>query len=224
VDSCESQPETAAEINGTAPGELADVCAAQNIPFVHVSTDYIFDGEATTPYDEDATPNPIQEYGRSKLVGEQRVQAVDGETIVVRLSFVYGVRGDTDELVGFPAWVHDTLSEGDKVPLFVDQRVTPSRAGQAATTILELLDAEVNGVYHVGSRSCVTPFEFGRQIAQVQTADESLLIESHQSDVSRAAARPTDTCLDVSTVKETLERPQPTIEQDLRAIESYFEA
>ena len=223
VDSCESRADGAVEINGTAPGELATVCADQNIPFVHVSTDYVFDGEATTLYDEDATPNPIQEYGRSKLVGEQRVQEVDGETLVVRLSLVYGVRGDTDELVGFPAWVRDTLTEGDEVPLFVDQHITPSRAGQAATTILELLDAEADGLYHVASRSCVTPYEFGHKISQVKNADETLLTESHQSDVSRAAARPSDTCLDVSAVEDILGRPQPTLEQDLNAIKTYFD-
>jgi dTDP-4-dehydrorhamnose reductase len=151
------------------------------------------------------------------------VQAVDGETIVIRLSFVYGVRGDTDELVGFPAWVRDTLADGDEVPLFVDQHITPSRAGQAAETILELLDAEVDGLFHVASRSCVTPYEFGQQIAAVQTADKTLLTESRQSDVSRAAARPSYTCLDVSGVENALGRPQPTIEEDLEAIETYFD-
>jgi dTDP-4-dehydrorhamnose reductase len=222
VDACETQPEAAAEINGTAPGELAAACADQNIPFVHVSTDYVFDGKANAPYKVDAKPNPIQKYGRSKLEGEQRVQAVDGETIVVRLSFVYGVRGDTDELVGFPAWVRDTLADGDEVPLFVDQHITPSRAGQVAETVLGLLDGEVDGLYHVASRSCVTPYEFGQQIATVQTADETLLTESHQSDVSRAAARPNYTCLAVSAVEAVLDRPQPTVEADLEAIEAYF--
>lgn len=224
VDGCETQPETAKEINGTAPGELATICANQDIPFVHVSTDYIFNGEANTPYEADAKPNPIQEYGISKLKGEKRVQAVDGETIIVRLSFVYGVRGDTEKLVGFPKWVRDTLGEGDEVPLFVDQHITPSRAGQAAETILELLDAEVDGLFHVASRSCVTPYEFGQQIATVQTADKTLLTESYQADVSRAAARPTYTCLDVSTVEDVLDRPQPTIEKDLEAIVTYFDS
>jgi dTDP-4-dehydrorhamnose reductase len=223
VDGCESQPAVAAEINGTAPGELAASCDARDIPFVHVSTDYVFDGEATTSYTEPTTPNPIQEYGASKLTGEQAVRDVDGETIIVRLSFVYGVRGDTEELVGFPAWVRDTLTEGDEVPLFVDQHITPSRAGQTAATIVELLAAERYGVYHVANQSCVTPYEFGREIAQLQGADETLLSESQQSDVSRAAARPTYTCLDVSRVETTLERQQPTLKADLRAIKAHFD-
>jgi len=223
VDGCESQPTAATEINGTAPGELATSCAAQEIPFVHVSTDYVFDGEATTPYEEDATPNPIQQYGKSKLRGEQRVRAVDGETFIVRLSFVYGVRGDTDELVGFPAWVRNILADGDNIPLFVDQHITPSRAGQAAATILELIEAGKYGLYHVASQSCVTPFEFGREIAHLQMADETLLSKSAQSDISRAAPRPPYTCLGVDAVETALERPQPTLKEDLQAIEAHFE-
>ncbi|ELZ31368.1 RmlD substrate binding domain superfamily protein [Halogeometricum pallidum JCM 14848] len=222
VDGCESQPEAAFEVNGDAPGALASICAEHSVPFVHVSTDYVFDGEAAEPYSEDATTNPIQEYGKSKLEGEHQVREVDGETMLVRLSFVYGVRGDTDELVGFPAWVRDTLDAGDEVPLFVDQRITPSRAGHAAEAILELLDAEAYNCYHVASRSCVTPHEFGQAIADVQGADNTLVRESKQADVSRDAARPQDTCLNVSKVEDALGRAEPTLSQDLERIEEMF--
>jgi len=222
VDECESSRETAFEVNGTAPGELARECAAHGIPFAHVSTDYVFGGTATDPYEETAPPNPRQVYGQSKLAGEEAVREVDGETLLTRLSFVYGVRGDTDELVGFPSWVRGRLRAGEVVPLFVDQRLTPTRAGQAAETILDLLDASAAGVYHVASRSCVTPYEFGHEIARLQGADETLIAESEQSDVSRAAERPTYTCLDVAAVEDELGRPQPTLEADLRELGSQF--
>jgi len=71
--------------------------------FVHASTEYVFDGDESEPYDETTLTDPIQVYGESELAGEEAVQDVDGEVLVVRLSFVYGVRGDTNELVGFPA-------------------------------------------------------------------------------------------------------------------------
>ncbi|QCC60459.1 dTDP-4-dehydrorhamnose reductase [Natrinema thermotolerans] len=222
VDGCESDREAAFEINGTAPGGLAECCANRGVPFVHVSTDYVFDGVAVDPYDEAAVAEPIQVYGESKLAGEEAVRAVDGSMLVTRLSFVYGVRGDTNELVGFPTWVRDTLAAGDEVPLFVDQRLTPTRAGQAAATILDLLATDAEGVFHVASRSCVTPYEFGREIVRVQDADETLLNESQQSDVSRPADRPSYTCLDVHRVEEELDRRQPTLEADLEAIAAQF--
>jgi len=223
VDGCESRPDAARAINGTAPGELADACAARNVPFVHVSTDYVFDGETPAPYPETADPNPIQVYGESKLAGERRVRDAGGETLIVRLSFVYGVRGDTDELTGFPAWVRDTLRDGDEVPLFTDQHVSPSRAGSTAAAILELLDAGATGCYHVVSRSCVTPYEFGERIATIQGADASLLRGSLQSDLSRPAPRPSHTCLDVTKLEAELEREQPTLMEDLRAIAAAFD-
>lgn len=224
VDGCESDSETAIEVNGTAPGDLATNCAVRDVPFVHVSTDYVFDGEATTPYDEPAPTAPKQVYGESKLTGERAVRAVDGDSLIARLSFVYGVRGDTNELVGFPSWVRDTLQAGDEVPLFVDQQMTPSRAGQAAATILDLLERQATGTYHIASRSCVTPYDFGQQIARLQGADPTQITESEQSDVSRAAQRPTYTCLDVTAVEDELGRPQPTLEDDLAAIASQFDA
>jgi len=223
VDGCESDQKTAFEVNGTAPGELANECATRDIPFVHVSTDYVFDGDATELYDEKASTDPIQIYGESKLAGEEAVRNADGDTLVARLSFVYGVRGDTDTLVGFPSWVRDTLRAGDEVPLFVDQHLTPTRAGQAAETILDLLEIGATGLYHVASRSCVTPYEFGHEIARLQGANDGLITESEQSDVSRAADRPAYTCLDVTAVEDELGRRQPTLEADLRAIEAQFQ-
>lgn len=223
VDGCESRRDAARAINGTAPGDLAEICAAQDVPFVHVSTDYVFDGETTAPYSETADPNPIQVYGESKLAGERRVRDATGEALIVRLSFVYGVRGDTGDLVGFPAWVRETLRDGDTVPLFTDQHVSPSRAGSTAATILDLLDAGTTGRYHVACRSCVTPYEFGERIAAVQGADGSLLRESSQSDVSRPAARPSHTCLDVTKLEAELGREQPTLAEDLRAIDAQFD-
>lgn len=222
VDGCESNEDVAFDVNGEAPGELAQVCDERDVQFVHVSTDYVFDGEATTPYSEDAPPNPIQAYGKSKLKGERAVQNAPGESLIVRLSFVYGVRGDTNELTGFPAWVRDTLHTEETVPLFTDQHITPSRAGQAAATILGLLEDSIVGTYHVAARSCVTPYEFGEAIARVQGADAELLRESEQDDVTREAARPRYTCLDVSKVESDLGYEQPTLEEDLEAIADQF--
>ena len=222
VDSCESKSETAFEINGEAPGDLAYSCAGHSVTFVQISTDYVFDGTATTPYDETEPTGPIQVYGESKLAGEESVQDTDGDNLLTRLSFVYGIRGDTNEPVGFPAWVHEMLEAGDETPLFVDQHLTPTRAGQAAETILDLLENQATGTYHIASRSCVSPYVFGNKIAQLLNADDTLIQESKQSDIDRAADRPTYTCLDVTAVEDELGRRQPTLEKDLRAIENQF--
>ncbi|MCO8267468.1 dTDP-4-dehydrorhamnose reductase [Haloferax sp. AB510] len=222
VDGCESNPEVATAVNGTAPGDLAAVCDDREIPFVHYSTDYVFDGETDSFYEEDDEPAPIQEYGRSKLAGERAVREVNTDALMLRLSFVYGARGDTGDLVGFPQWVASTLAAGDTVPLFTDQAMTPSRAGNVATTTLELLDAGVSGTFHVASQSAVTPYEFGEAICGVIDGDATLIESSVMADLDRPAARPRRSCLDVSNVEGELGRPQPTLDADLAALEAAF--
>ena len=218
VDGCEKNAERAYAINGRAPGDLAAVCEEYGIAFAHVSTDYVFDGTAREPYDESDRPNPIQVYGASKFAGEEAVVRGHKKALLVRLSFVYGIHCSTEALTGFPAWVQGRLQASEETPLFTDQRVTPSRAGQAAEAILELLEEGATGTYHVASRSCVTPYEFGNVIRERMDAPKTLLREGLQSDLDRHADRPRYTCLDVRRVEETLGREQPTLGEDLDAI------
>ncbi len=218
VDACESSPGTARAINAEAPATIADHCATIDSEFVHVSTDYVFDGTGETPYSEADDPNPVQAYGSSKLAGEQCVLESTATTLVPRLSFVYGVHRADDELRGFPAWVQSRIGRDEPTPLFTDQWVTPSRAGQAAATILDLLETDFRDVVHVASSSCVTPYEFGREISRQTGRGEELLEAGSRADVDRAATRPAYSCLDVTRVEDLLDREQPTIESDLEAI------
>ena len=224
VDGCESKPGLANEVNGRAPGEMATICAEREIAFVQVSTDYLFDGKKETKYREDADPNPLQVYGQSKLKGEHRVLESHPSPLVVRLSFVYGVHSSTDDLEGFPDWVISRLGTKEKVPLFTDQCITPSRAGHVAATILDLAKSDLTGTYNVACSECITPYEFGEAICAQVGADISLLTESTTSDVTRIAPRPAYTCLDIEKVQNHLGCPQPKLSEDLRAIRSALEA
>lgn len=218
VDGCESEPERAVEVNGAAPERLAKVAVDAGAPFVHVSTDYVFDGQSTERYDESDEPAPIQAYGESKLRGERRVREADSSALIPRLSFVYGRHAGTQQLEGFPCWVLDRLADGESVPAFVDQHVTPTRAGQAAAVILDLLATEASGIIHVACRTCTTPYKFARTIAQLQGKSLDLIKEGQLADVDRPADRPANTCLDVSRVEELLGLEQPTLRVDLESI------
>jgi dTDP-4-dehydrorhamnose reductase len=218
VDACETDAETARAVNATAPGELAAVCADHGADVVHVSTDYVFDGDATEPYAETDGPRPVQTYGVTKLEGERAVRAAHPDPLILRLSFVYGVDRSAGELSGFPAWLRDRLRRGERTPLFTDQRVTPSRAGAVAETILAAVDADVTGLFHVASRSCVTPYEFGTRLCERLGASKSLLEEGSRAAVDRPAERPAYTCLDVSKIEARLDRPQPTLADDIDAV------
>lgn len=223
VDGCETQSKRASEINGRAPGNLAAACDDRGIDFVHVSTDYIFDGDSTDRYREDSEPNPLQEYGRSKLAGERTVRSAHNSPLIVRPSFIYGVNrsGSASELEGFPAWVRSQLETDQSVPLFTDQRVTPSRARSTASTLLELLDANATGTYNVAARSCVTPYEFGAEVTEQLGYSDDMLTENSLADVDHPAERPSNTCLSVEKVEQRLDRAQPSLEQDLLALEEF---
>lgn len=218
VDNCESDPELAHILNGKAPESLAADCRQRNIEFVHISTDYVFSGSTREPYQESDRPNPQQVYGESKLAGEQAVMSTLPTALVARLAFVWGIHRSRDMLSGFPAWVREHLREGESVPLFIDQWVTPTRAGHAAETILDLLAEHHSDLVHVASSSCVSPYEFGQLIANRLNESKGPLMKESLCSVERAAARPVYSCLDVQKVESLSNRPQPTIEDDLDAI------
>lgn len=218
VDGCEQEPDRAHAVNAVAPGAIARLCAEADRGFLHVSTDYVFDGAARGAYSETATPNPVQVYGESKLAGERAVRAESKTALILRLSFVWGVHRGTSELTGFPAWVYNRFRSSETVPLFTDQWVTPTRAGQAADTLLALVEQDAGGLYHVACASCVTPYEFGEVLAERVGSGSNLLRAGSTDDVERAATRPTYTCLDVEKVEAALKRPQPTLRDDVEAI------
>jgi dTDP-4-dehydrorhamnose reductase len=93
VDKAESEPALAMQINGTAPGILAEEAKKTGSLLIHYSTDYVFDGKSETPYRETDSPNPLNVYGQTKLAGEQAIQAVGGKYLILRTSWVYGARG-----------------------------------------------------------------------------------------------------------------------------------
>lgn len=223
VDGCEERPGRAREVNAEAPGTMAGLCADRNLALTHVSTDYVFDGQSDSAYTVDSTPTPVQEYGRTKLEGERAVQENHPDPTVVRLSFVYGIHRSSDELEGFPAWVRGRLRQEEPTPLFTDQWVTPTRAGQAAKVILELHEQEATGLYHIASRLCVTPYEFGDRIRDLMGVASRCVEEGTMEDVERSAKRPAYTCLDVSSVESAIGNAQPTLRADLDAIRSVFD-
>lgn len=220
VDGCEEQSDRAIEVNAEAPETIATLCTERGISLTHVSTDYVFDGQAEQPYTVNDSPNPIQAYGRSKLAGERAVQQNHPDPTIVRLSFVYGIHRGSNELQGFPAWVRGRLREAEPTPLFTDQWVTPTRAGQAAETILDLFNTGATGLYHVASRSCVTPHEFGEKIRESMGVSSGYVEEGSLDDVERPADRPSYSCLDVSSVEEALGRAQPSLVDELTEIEA----
>jgi dTDP-4-dehydrorhamnose reductase len=149
VDRAEDERALAWRVNGAGPGELAAWCAERRVPFVHVSTDYVFDGRATRPYREDDATLPISAYGASKLAGEEAVRAAGGRHLVVRTSWLYWADGRN-----FATAMLGAAETQPRVRVVADQVGTPGYVPELASGLVALLRAALEGraawgLYHV---------------------------------------------------------------------------
>ena len=167
VDQAESEPELAFAINATAPGILAEAAAELDIPLIHYSTDYVFDGNKTAPYHEDDIPNPLSVYGRSKLAGEKAITAVGGQHLILRTSWVYSTYGKN-----FLLTMQRLLQERDSLNVVNDQIGAPTWAGTIAQTTAQLIERWRGGadgpwgIYHLTAQGETSWFGFASAIAE----------------------------------------------------------
>ena len=174
VDDCEIDTQTAFDVNTHAVWNLARVCADLKAVLVHLSTDYVFDGEKRTPYSERDAPNPLNVYGVSKLAGEYFVRNICERHVIVRTSGLYGAAGSRGKGGNFvEAMVR--LAAGD-TPIRVvdDQTLTPTYAKDLAGHIKNLLRREANGMFHVTSAGQCSWYEFAGKIFDLLKAKPDL--------------------------------------------------
>lgn len=144
VDKAETEPELAALINATGPKNLALAAKEAGARLVHVSTDYVFDGKATTPYVETDATNPLGVYGQTKLDGELAVAEVLPEAIIIRTAWVFSEYGNN-----FVKTMLRLAKDRDTLGIVADQRGCPTYAGDIAQAIIDLLQKKAEGgIYH----------------------------------------------------------------------------
>ncbi|MGG4000406.1 dTDP-4-dehydrorhamnose reductase [Anoxybacillus kestanbolensis] len=159
VDLAESEPDQAFLINAYGTRNVAVVSEAVGAKLVHISTDYVFDGMATTPYNEFAPTNPLSIYGKSKLAGEQFVRDLHSKFFIVRTSWVYGKHGNN-----FVKTMLKLAQERNELMVVHDQVGCPTYTVDLANCILELIQTEKYGVYHVSNSGHCSWYEFAKAI------------------------------------------------------------
>lgn len=190
VDRCETEPGEAARVNSVAPGILAEACAGRGVRLVHVSTDYVFDGRGTRPHLETDPTAPQSEYGRSKLLGEQRVTAALPDALVVRTSWVFGPgRNFVATILGA---AHARARSGDETPLRVvdDQFGSPTYAADLAGWLVHLVEGGATGLYHLANRGVATWWEVAREALDRGGYDRIAIERVPTSEFPRPAPRP----------------------------------
>lgn len=168
VDKAESEPEKAFQINVKGSQNLAEACAETNTILLHVSTDFVFDGEKTTPYTEEDTPNPKGVYGKTKLEGEQVIQATWSKHYIVRTSWVYSEFGNN-----FMKTMLRLASERDTLNVVADQIGTPTYAVDLAQTLLVIIRYDFQngskpyGIYNFSNEGVCSWYDFAKKIFEL---------------------------------------------------------
>ena len=187
VDDAETNEADAFAVNATGAQNLAIAASEVRARLVQVSTDYVFDGSATTPYDEATPLNPISAYGRTKAEGERLAVAANPHgTYIVRTAWLYGAGG--------PNFVKTMLrlaTRHDTVSVVTDQLGQPTWTGDLARQIVELLDADAApGVYHATNSGEASWFDFTREIFRVVGLDPERVKPTTSAQFVRPAPRP----------------------------------
>ncbi|UCH78701.1 MAG: dTDP-4-dehydrorhamnose reductase [Candidatus Coatesbacteria bacterium] len=192
VDECESQRELCFAINAAGAGNVAAAAAEAEARLIHISTDYVFDGNTRAPYTEEAEPRPLSAYGESKLAGEREVAAAAADHVILRTAGLYGVGG-----VSFVSKILTRAKAGEALRVVSDQYVSPTYAGHLAEGLGRLLEAKWRGVLHLAGTGGASWFEVAAEILRL-TGYEVSLEAVEAAELGLAATRPAYSVLDCS--------------------------
>lgn len=196
VDKAESEKELAFQINGEAVGVMAAICREYGTKFIHISTDYVFDGNGAIPYPTDAPTNPQSIYGASKLKGEEEAFRFNPESIIIRTSWVYSEFGKN-----FVKTMLKLMSERDVLNVVNDQIGSPTYAADLAAAIMQVIAGEkwMPGIYHYSNNGVISWYDFAVAIRDLR-GFECQIKPIPSSEYPTPAKRPFYSVLDTSKI------------------------
>lgn len=217
VDKAEEEEATALAINGDAPTAMAQACAALGIPFVHISTDYVFDGSGDAPWPTDAPTGPLGAYGRTKLAGEDGIRVAGGTFAILRTAWVFSETGNN-----FVKTMLRLAETRDALNVVNDQIGGPTDADAIAAACLEIaaqlsVDAAKSGTYHFAGMPHVSWADFASAI--FDTAGKTVAVTGiPASEYPTPAVRPSNSRLDCDALTATFGIPAPNWQDGLSRV------
>jgi dTDP-4-dehydrorhamnose reductase len=172
------------------------------VHLVHLSTDFVFDGEAG-PYSEEDLPNPISYYGKSKLAAEEIVKQSAIKWSIVRTVLVYGVVHDYGR-TNIVLWVKNSLEAKKTIQVVNDQYRTPTLAEDLAIGCWLVVHQDAEGIFHISGKETLTPYDMALQVADYFKLDKTYIKKADASSFSQPAKRPPRTGFDVSKAEKVL--------------------
>lgn len=184
VDGCEENQDMAYAVNGEGVRNLAIACKEIDSPLVHISTDYIFNGENTRPWVEDDDIGPISVYGKSKLQGEEAILEILDKYFIIRTAWLYGLNGGN-----FPKTMLELAKNHSEITVVYDEVGTPTYTPDLAKGISELIETDYYGIYHLTNSGSCSWCEFARYIFEIADVDVKV-IPVTAAEFARPAPRP----------------------------------
>jgi len=216
VDECELHTQECHIQNVLVVENVVRACENFGSFLTHVSTDFIFDG-AAGPYDENAKPNPLSEYGRSKLAAEEAIKSARINWAIARTILVYGVATDPGRS-NIVLWVKKSLEEGKPIQLITDQWRMPTLAEDLAMGCWLMTKQRAHGIFNISGGEMLNPYEIGLAVADVFGLDASLISPTDGSKFTQPAKRPAKTGFMLDKAKKVLGYKPHTFREGLEVV------
>jgi len=220
VDRAEQEPDAAFRANAQVPGIIARWCATHDVPLIHYSTDYVFDGQAIQPYPENAPTAPLGVYGASKLAGEQAIREAGGRHLIFRTAWVYSAHGHN-----FLDTMLRLATERDELRVVADQIGTPTSARLIAEVTTKALQhpGQLSGTWHLTANGQASWYGFAEEIFRqalilglIEKAP--VLTPITTADYPTLASRPGYSCLDTAGLQQDFNLSLPDWQDDVHQV------
>lgn len=212
VDACEADHELAYNINVEAAATLANASSNVGAQLIQVSTDYVFDGKKGIYSEEDET-HPINYYGYSKLISEEKVKSLAKEWCIVRTSVVFG--WGRQHRPNFVTWVINGLRRGMKFNVVIDQYASPTFNSNLADMVVEIIERKLTGLIHTAGLDRIQRYDMAVKIAEVFELDKKLLHPVNSNSIEWKAQRPRDSSLNINKALNILKTKPFNITESL---------
>jgi dTDP-4-dehydrorhamnose reductase len=211
VEKCEIEPELANLLNVKATEVIAKEVEKICSYLVYISTDYVFDGKKGLYKETDLT-NPLNNYGKSKLLGEKIIEHNNSKWSIIRTSTPFGIHSFKKT---FPIWIYENLKINKKINVLEDQFTSPTYIPNLSKMILEIILRSLEGIFHLSGSTKISRFEFAKMIVSKLNLDSSLLNPVKIDTMHWKAMRPLDSSLDISKIDTVLNTKSLPIEKSL---------
>ncbi|HEY3295257.1 MAG TPA: dTDP-4-dehydrorhamnose reductase [bacterium] len=210
VDRCESEPDIAYLVNATGTQNVCLAAQRLNVPVMHISTDYIFDGTKDATYDEWDAANPQSVYGKSKYAGEWFVRALCAKHFIVRVSWLCGHGG-----ANFVETILKLAAERDELKVVNDQHGSPTFVKDLAPELFRLMENGAYGTYHITNRGETTWYEFARKIVELG-GGKARVLPCSTEEFPRPAPRPKNSRMSPRLYENAIGNRMPSWEEGLK--------